>query len=171
MEDNIGCLVLESAEAPFLMSQWRTFWWLHIIVFKFVSFLTLTLPSGVQWDPTSSSTFTIAHMFRQCVHGLRNLSLCISHLDCKYYCYITYGYGNVWLIVLLGSKSTPATKTIAVTVTTKIKTNEQNSISIKTTTFVHFILPLIFKKSVVTIILNLWRGPNWPQQAWLVVRS
>ena len=59
------------------------------------------------------------------------------------------------LIFLLGSKSTPATTTIAMTVTTKIKTDEQNPVSIKTNTFMHLILPLIFKKFVVTIILNL----------------
>ena len=59
------------------------------------------------------------------------------------------------LIFLLGSKSTPATKTIAMTVTIKIKTDEQNPVSIKTNTFMHLILPLIFKKFVVTIILNL----------------
>ena len=59
------------------------------------------------------------------------------------------------LIFLLGSKSTPATKTIAMTVTTKIKTDEQNPVSIKTNTFMHLILPLILKKFVVTIILNL----------------
>ena len=59
------------------------------------------------------------------------------------------------LIFLLGSKSTPATKTIAMTVTTKIKTDEQNPVSIKTNTFMHLILTLIFKKFVVTIILNL----------------
>ena len=46
-------------------------------------------------------------------------------------------------------------KKIAMTVTTKIKTDEQNPVSIKTNTFMHLILPLIFKKPVVTIILNL----------------
>ena len=50
------------------------------------------------------------------------------------------------------TESTPAMKTIAVTVTTKIKTNEQNPISIKKNAFMHLILPLIFKKSAVTII-------------------
>ena len=34
------------------------------------------------------------------------------------------------------------------------KTNKQNPISIKTNTFMHLILPLIFKNSVVTIILG-----------------
>ena len=75
-------------------------------------------------------------MVGECVQDLRNLSLCVSHIECKYYFYITFGYGNVGLIFLLVSKSTPATKNLAMTVTTKKKTNEQNPISIKTNTTV-----------------------------------
>ena len=37
----------------------------------------------------------------------------------------------------------------------KNKNKRTNPISIKTNTFMHLILPLIFKKSVVTIVLNL----------------
>ena len=102
----------------------------------------------------------IANMVGQCVQDLWNLSLCIILRECKYYFYFTCEYGNVGLIFLLGSKSTPATKTKAMTVTTNIKTNEQNPISIKTNAFMHLLLPLIFKKSVVTIILDLRWGPN-----------
>lgn len=58
------------------------------------------------------------------------------------------------LILLLGSKSTKAIQTIETAVTTKIKTNKENPISIKNT-FMHLILQLILKKSVVTTILNL----------------
>ena len=59
------------------------------------------------------------------------------------------------LILLLGSKSTKAIQTIETAVTTKIKTNKQNPISIKKfILFMHLILQLILKKSVVTIILN-----------------
>ena len=66
----------------------------------------------------------------------------------------TCGYANVGLILLLGSKSTKAIQTIETAVTTKIKTNKENPISIKNT-FMHLILQLILKKSVVTTILNL----------------
>ena len=43
----------------------------------------------------------------------------------------TCGYANVALILLLGSKSTKAIQTIETAVTTKIKKNKQNPISIK----------------------------------------
>jgi len=52
----------------------------------------------------------------------------------------------------------------------KNKNKRTNPINIKANTFMHLILPLIFKKSVVTIVLNLWWGPNWPQQVWFVLR-
>ena len=41
----------------------------------------------------------------------------ITHIEHKYYFYVACGYRNAELIFLLGSKSIPATKTIAMTVT------------------------------------------------------
>lgn len=101
---------------------------------------------------------TIAHMVGKSVlmYDQEPIASGITHIEHKYYFYVACGYRNAELIFLLGSKSIPATKTIAMTVTTKIKTNKQNPISTKTNTFnMQLILPLIFKKSIVTVILNL----------------
>ena len=152
-------------------------WWHKTLVpnltSKYISSrLQVFNPHFTKWGPMRPHfIINIYHSSHGWRMRSRNLSVCVrSHLECKHYFYITFGYGNVGLIFLLVSKSTPATKTLAMTVTTKIKTNEQNPNSMKTNTFMHHILPLIFKKSVVTIILNLWWGPNWPQQAWFVLR-
>ena len=80
-------------------------------------------------------------MVGECVQDLRNLSLCVSHIECKYYFYITFGYGNVGLIFLLVSKSTPATKNLAMTVTTKKKQTNKTQLASKPVSYTHLTLP------------------------------
>ena len=69
-------------------------------------------PHSIKWGPMRP------HFIINIYHSSHG---CVSHLECKYYIYFTFGYGNVGVIFLLVSKSTPATKTLAMTVTTKIK--------------------------------------------------
>ena len=131
---------------------------------KYISFhLRIFNPHPTKWGPMRPH-FIInichsSHGWRMCSRFKEFVLMCKPpwmQILLLYYIWIW----KCWDHFSIGVQIDPSKKALAMTVTTKIKTNEQNPTSIKTNTFMHLILPLIFKKSVVTIIMNLWWGPN-----------